>query len=361
MNGVALHYLVAVMMVATVAVPSSLAAELVAQSSSSRAALLPVEGAFPSLTGATEWLNSRPLTPAALRGKVVLVDFWTYTCINWQRTQPYVRLWADKYRDDGLVVIGVHTPEFEFEKRLDNIRPALERFRVTYPVAVDSNYGVWNAFDNQYWPAVYLIDANGKIRYHHFGEGAYEDIEAAIQHLLREAGYAGKGDDTVRLDAQGSEVEADWESLRSEENYLGSDRTQGFASSRGRVVGKSQSYTAPTSLRLNRWTLTGDWTVNPAYVLVDKAHARLVYRFHARDVHLVMGRASEGAPVRFRVLLDGHPPGDAHGADTDDQGFGAVSQQRLYQLIRQSHPIDDRTFQIEFFDSGVEAYAFTFG
>ena len=357
----ALHWLVAVMMLATAAAPSSLAAELGMRQSSSRVARLPVEGTFPSLAGATTWLNSRPLTPAALRGKVVLVDFWTYTCINWQRTEPYVRLWADKYKDDGLVVIGVHTPEFEFEKKLGNIRPALEWFRITYPVAVDSNYGVWNAFDNRYWPAVYLIDANGKIRYHHFGEGEYEGTESAIQQLLHEAGHAGKGDDTVRVDAQASEVEADWESLRSEENYLGADRTQGFASSGRQAVAKSLSYTAPTSLRLNQWALTGDWTVNPGHVLLDKANGRLVYRFHARDVHVVMGRASAGAPVRFRVLLDGHPPGNAHGADIDEQGYGAVSQQRLYQVIRQPHPIDDRTFQIEFFDSGVEAYAFTFG
>jgi thiol-disulfide isomerase/thioredoxin len=326
-----------------------------------RAAQLPVEGTLASFSGATTWLNSQPLTPEGLRGKVVLVDFWTYTCINWQRTHPYVRAWAAKYKDQGLVVIGVHTPEFEFEKNLDNIRPAMKMFDVEYPVAVDSNYGVWNAFDNHYWPAVYLADANGKIRYHQFGEGEYERTEAAIQQLLREAGYPGTGNDAVKVEARGSEVAADWSNLRSEESYLGREQAKGFASPGGALVGKSKTYAVPSSLRLNQWALGGDWTVRPGWVALDKSDGRIVYRFHARDVHLVMGPASRGSSVRFRVLLDGKPPAGAHGTDIDEQGTGTVTEQRLYQLIRQSGPIADRLFEIEFLDPGVEAYVFTFG
>ena len=322
---------------------------------------LPVEGTFPSLSGATGWLNSEPLTAEALRGKVVLVDFWTYTCINWQRTQPYVRAWAEKYRDQGLVVIGVHTPEFEFEKNVDNIRPALKRFRVEYPVAIDSDYGIWKAFRNNYWPAVYIIDAAGNLRFHHFGEGEYGRTEAVIQQLLREAGKSGIGNDTVRVDAEGSEVAADWANLRSPENYLGSDRTEGFASPSRSVTGKTRSYSAPKMLSLNQWALRGDWTVNPGAVALDKTGGAIVYRFHARDLHLVMGPSARGKSVRFRVLLDGRPPGPAHGGDVDEQGYGTVSEQRLYQLIRQTQPIAPRRFEIEFLDSGVEAFAFTFG
>ena len=327
----------------------------------SRAPHLPIEGTLPSLAGATTWLNSQPLTPEGLRGKVVLVDFWTYTCINWQRTQPYVRAWAERYRNQGLVVIGVHTPEFEFEKNVDNIRPALEMFRVDYPVAVDSNYAIWDAFGNRYWPAVYVVDANGKIRHHQFGEGEYERTEAVIQQLLREAGYSGKGNDAVRVDAHGSEVAADWDNLRSQENYLGHNRTEGFASPGSAVVGKSRNYGVPQSLMLNHWALGGDWTVNPGAIALDKGGGRIAYRFHARDLHLVMGPSSRGASIRFRVLLDGRPPGNAHGTDVDEQGYGTISGQRLYQLVRQPTPIADRVFEIEFLDPGVEAYAFTFG
>ena len=251
-----------------------------------RDARLPVEGMLPSLAGATGWLNSPPLTTEGLRGKVVLVDFWTYTCINWQRTQPYVRAWAEKYKDRGLVVIGVHTPEFEFEKKVDNIRPALKTFRVDYPVAVDSNYTIWNAFANRYWPAVYIADAKGNIRFHHFGEGEYERTERVIQQLLTEAGYSGVGNDLVQVDARGSEVEADWENLRSPEAYLGQRQAQGFASPGGAVVGKSRRYAAPRSLRLNQWALSGDWTVTAGFVTTDKAAGRIVYRFHARDLHM---------------------------------------------------------------------------
>jgi thiol-disulfide isomerase/thioredoxin len=326
-----------------------------------RMATLPVEGTFPSLAGAVAWLNAQPLTPEALRGKVVLVDFWTYTCINWQRTQPHVRAWAERYKDQGLVTIGVHTPEFAFEKNVDNIRPALKMFRIDYPVAVDSDYAIWNAFNNRYWPAVYLVDANGKIRYHHFGEGEYERTEAVIQQLLREAGYSGTGNGAIQVDARGSEVAADWENLRSGETYLGRDQTQGFASPGSSVVGKSHAYATPKSLRLNQWALSGDWTVNAGAIALDKPNGRVVYRFHARDVHLVMGPLSRGSSVRFRVLLDGRPPGNAHGTDVDEQGNGTVTEQRLYQLVRQRTPIADRLFEIEFLDAGVEAYVFTFG
>lgn len=322
---------------------------------------LPVEGRLPPFTAATGWLNSEPLTAAGLRGKVVLVDFWTYTCINWQRTQPYVRAWAEKYKDRGLVVIGAHTPEFEFEKIVDNIRPALKTFRVGYPVAVDGDYGIWKAFDNHYWPAVYIADAQGNIRFHHFGEGQYERIERVIQQLLREAGQSGVADDLVAVDARGSEVEADWQNLRSPEAYLGVTRAHGFASPGRPLVGKSRNYAVPPTLRLNQWALGGDWTIKDGLVALDKPNGRIAYRFHARDVHLVMGPAARGTPVRFRILVDGRPPGAARGGDVDEQGYGVAREQRLYQLVRQPKPIRERQFEIEFLDPGVEAYAFTFG
>lgn len=355
--------LLAAMLASSVGTPIETLAQdkHVMQPTTSAMSRLPVEGQLPSLAGATSWLNSEPLTPATLRGKVVLVDFWTYTCINWQRTQPYIRAWAEKYKDQGLVVIGVHTPEFNFEKNVDNIRPALKMFRVDYPVAVDSDHAIWNAFRNQYWPAVYIVDANGNIRHHQFGEGEYERTEAVIRQLLREAGYSGTGKDTVQVDARGSEVAADWENLRSPENYLGRERTDGFASPGSTRVGKSHSYVAPRSLTLNHWALSGDWTVNPGAIVLDKAGGRIAYRFHARDVHLVMGPSARGSTVRFRVLLDGRSPGPAHGIDVDEQGYGSVTEQRLYQLIRQPKPIADRLLEIEFLDPGVEGYAFTFG
>jgi len=331
------------------------------QTMTMRAHPLPFEGTLPSFAGAIVWLNSQPLTPEALRGKVVLIDFWTYTCINWQRTEAYVRAWAERYKNQGLVVIGVHTPEFGFEKNVDNIRPALKMFRIDYPVAVDSDYAIWNAFGNRYWPAVYVADANGKIRYHQFGEGEYERTEAVIQQLLREAGYSGMGNDAVQVDARGSEVAADWDDLRSQENYLGRDQTQGFASGGSAPIGKSRTYAAPPSLRLDQWALSGDWTVSPGAVALDKANGRIVYRFHARDLHLVMGPSSRGSSIRYRVLLDGRAPGAAHGADIDEQGNGTVTEQRMYQLIRQPKPITDRVFEIEFLDPDVEAYVFTFG
>jgi thiol-disulfide isomerase/thioredoxin len=319
------------------------------------------EGMFPSLGGTTEWLNSPPLTPASLRGKVVLVNFWTYTCINWLRTLPYIHAWAEKYKDQGLVLIGVHTPEFAFEHDLRNVRREVASLKVDYPVAVDNDYAVWDAFSNHYWPALYLIDAEGRIRYHHFGEGNYEQSEMMIQQLLAEAGHSDVSRQPVTVDAHGVEVAADWGNLRSGENYVGYDRTTNFASPGGEVLGEPHAYTAPARFSLNDWALSGDWTMERQFVRLNQANGRIVYRFHARDLHLVMGPAASGASVRFRVLIDGEPPGAAHGTDVDEQGSGTVTNQRLYQLIRQPGVIADRTFEIEFLDAGVEAYAFTFG
>jgi thiol-disulfide isomerase/thioredoxin len=321
---------------------------------------LPVQGEFPSLSGATGWLNSQPLTAESLRGKVVLVDFWTYTCINWLRTLPYVRAWTEKYKDRGLVVIGVHTPEFEFEKNAGNVRRAAKDMGVTYPIALDSDYAIWRAFRNHSWPAIYAVDAQGRIRHHHFGEGEYERAEMIIQQLLAEAGSGNPGHELVTVDARGAEAAADWGSLKSPENYVGADRTENFASPGGVVPGGRRVFAAPAQLRLNHWALSGDWTMNRQAIALNKPGGRIAYRFHARDLHLVMG-PPRGAPVRFRVLIDGKPPGAAHGIDVDAQGNGTVGEQRLYQLIRQQQPIDDRRFEIEFRDPGVEAFAFTFG
>jgi len=322
---------------------------------------LPVEGRFPPLGGATGWLNSQPLTAADLRGKVVLVDFWTYTCINWLRSLPYVRKWAEKYKEQGLVVIGVHTPEFRFEKDVDNVRRAAKEMKIDFPIAIDNDYAIWRAFDNHYWPALYVIDAQGRIRHHQFGEGEYERSERIIQQLLSEAGFSGIGDQLAAVDARGVEAEADWADLKSPENYLGHERTENFVSPGGAVLDKRRVYAAPARVKLNDWALSGDWTVKKDAVVLNKASGRIAYRFHARDLHLVMGPAVRGASVRFRVFIDGQPPGAAHGIDVDDQGNGTVAEQRLYQLIRQSTPIADRQFEIEFLDPGVEAFSFTFG
>jgi thiol-disulfide isomerase/thioredoxin len=316
---------------------------------------------MPPLDGATAWLNSPLLNSEELRGKVVAVDFWTYTCINWLRTLPYIRAWAERYRDHGLVVIGVHTPEFPFEHDIDNVRRAVQEMRVTYPVAIDNEYAVWEAFDNHYWPALYLIDAQGHIRYQQFGEGDYEEAEEAIKELLAEAGDTGIEDELVTVGPHGLEVAADWAHLASGENYLGHERSNGFASPGGAVVGEQSAYSTPERLGRNQWALSGQWTVEPGFVALNAANGRIVYRFHARDVHLVMGPTAHGSSVRFRVGLDGQVPGDAHGSDVDAQGEGLVSEQRLHQLIRQPGSIADRTFEIEFLDAGVEAYAFTFG
>jgi thiol-disulfide isomerase/thioredoxin len=316
---------------------------------------------MPSLNGATEWLNSKPLARKDLQGKVVLVDFWTYSCINWRRAQPYIRAWADKYRDKGLVVIGVHSPEFQFEKDVSNVRQALKEVDIHYPVLVDSDHAIWRAFENNYWPALYLVDARSRIRYHKFGEGDYEVSERAIQALLVEAGASGIDSQPISVQGRGPEAAPDWDNLRSPENYLGHERTENFESSGGREKDKPHKYAAPGELRLNHWSLSGDWSVHAQEIHLNKSNGRILYRFHARDLHLVMGPANRGAAVRFRVLIDGHAPGDAHGVDVDEQGNGTMSEPKMYQLIRQPAPIQDRLFEIEFLDPGVKAYSFTFG
>jgi len=326
-----------------------------------RAAQLPVEGQMPSFDGATTWINSEPLTPAALRGRMVAVDFWTYTCVNWLRTLPYVRAWAEKYRDKGLTVIGVHTPEFSFEKDLDNVRREVKALNVDYPVAVDSDYGVWQDFDNHYWPALYLVDAQGSIRGHHFGEGAYDMSEMVIQQLLAEAGSSGFTEELVTAKPEGLEVAADWSTLESGETYVGYEQAEGFASPGGAVSNQPHSYSVPNRLRTNEWALSGVWTITGGFASLSQAPGRIAFRFHARDVNLVMGPAMRGGSARFRVLLDGEAPREAHGTDIDQNGQGSVGEQRTYQLIRQPDTIGDRTFEIEFLDAGAEAYCFTFG
>src|SRR5262245_21571070 len=322
---------------------------------------LPVEGQLPSLSGATGWLNSEPLTAAGLVGKVVLVDFWTYTCINWLRTLPYLRAWAETYQDHGLVVLGVHTPEFDFEHDLDNLRRATTALRVDYPIAIDNDDAIWDAFDNHYWPALYVTDAQGQIRHHRFGEGDYEQSEAIIQRLLTAAGTGRTDRRPVPVDATGAETAADWDSLRSPENYLGYARSENFASPNGAVLHTPHGYAARARLQLSQWALAGIWTVRRQAIALHQARGRIAYRFHARDLHLVMGPAAPGTAVRFRVLVDGQPPGAARGTDVDDQGDGTVTEPRLHQLIRQPGPVTDRTFEITFLDPDVQAYAFTFG
>jgi thiol-disulfide isomerase/thioredoxin len=322
---------------------------------------IPREGQLPSFSGATIWLNSQPLAAADLRGKVVLVEFWTYTCINWRRTLPYVRAWAEKYKDQGLVVIGVHTPEFSFEKNADNVRWAIKDMNIGFPVAVDNNYAIWRGFDNQYWPALYFVDAKGAIRHHQFGEGNYEQSERIIQQLLAEAGAKGGNDKPTPVETAGAEVAADWGHLGSGENYLGYERTSNFVSPGGAVENRRQSYVAPGKLRLNEWALSGAWTMGPESNVVNASNGRILYRFHARDVNLIMGPAARIGSVRFRVYIDGKEPGASHGVDVDNQGNGTVTGQRMYQLIRQQAPITDREFVIEFLDPGVEVFDFTFG
>jgi thiol-disulfide isomerase/thioredoxin len=355
--------LLAAILASAIGAPNDILAadKSVAQQITPAAVQLPVEGELPSLGSATGWLNSQPLTVAGLRGKVVLIDFWTYTCINWLRTLPYVRAWAEKYKNQGLVVIGVHAPEFEFEKNVDNVRRAAKDMKVNYPIAIDNDYAIWRALKNEYWPALYFVDAQGRIRHHHFGEGEYEQSEMVIQQLLADARISNIDHKLVSVDARGVEAAADWGSLKSPENYVGYERTENFASPGGAVLDKRRVYAAPAQLRLNQWALSGDWTVKKQATALNKANGRIAYRFHARDVHLVMGPAVQGTSVRFRVLIDGKPPGAAHGIDVDDQGNGTVSEQRLYQLIRQPKPTADRQFEIEFLDAGVEVFAFTFG
>ena len=325
------------------------------------AAHLPSEGQAPSFEGATGWLNSPPLVADNLRGRPVLVNFCTFTCINWIRQLPYVRAWAEKYEDRGLVVVGVHTPEFTVEHDLDNIRRALRAMSVEYPVAIDNDYAIWSAFANRAWPALYFVDAEGQIRHHRLGEGDYERSERVVQQLLQEAGSSGVDDNLVSVDPDAAEAPADWDSLESPENYVGYDRTEHFASPGGADLDEPRDYAVPDSLRLNQWALGGDWTMTRETSELNEAEGRIVYRFHARDLHLVMGPAASGASVRFRALLDGQPPGPAHGADVDGEGNGAVTEPRLHQLIRQPGRVEERTFEISFLDPGVQAYSFTFG
>jgi thiol-disulfide isomerase/thioredoxin len=314
-----------------------------------------------AIADATEWINSPRLTTGDLQGKVVLVDFWTYTCINWLRTLPYIRAWAKKYAQ-GLVVVGVHTPEFPFEHDVENVRREVRRREIDYPVAIDSSFAIWRAFKNQYWPALYLLDAKAKIRQHQFGEGEYPQTEMAIQRLLADAGAAAAGDAVAaRVEAGGVEAPADWASLRTPETYVGYERAERFASRETAESDRRRRYTAPARLDLNQWALAGEWTIGKQATVLNSADGRIVFRFHARDLHLVMGPPRSRMPIRFRVSLDGQPPGAAHGLDVDEAGNGTVTEPRLYQLIRQRMPIVDRQFEIAFPDAGVETYSFTFG
>ena len=322
---------------------------------------LSVEGGLPALDGAVEWLNSPPLTKQGLRGKVVLIDFWTYSCINCLRAIPYVRAWAQKYKDQGLVVIGVHTPEFAFERDVDNVKHAVRDLNIDYPVAIDSNFVLWRAFDNQYWPAHYFIDTEGRIRHHHFGEGQYAESEHVIQQLLTETGKADIAKGTVSVSAGGAEAAADTGNVKSPETYIGFMRAENFSSPGGAVQDVDHVYALPSDLRLNQWALSGTWKIEDERAVLGVAGGGIAYRFHARDLHLVLGSGEDGKPVRFRVLIDGQPPGDDHGVDIDANGEGVVSGQRLYQLVRQRGPVKDRTFEIQFLDPGAQAFAFTFG
>jgi thiol-disulfide isomerase/thioredoxin len=321
---------------------------------------LRTEGQMPAFDGATGWLNSEPLTPEGLRGRVVLVQFWTYTCINWLRTLPYVRAWADAYREQGLVVVGVHTPEFSFERDIANVRSAVESMRISYPVALDSRYAVWEAFANHYWPALYFVDATGGVRHHVFGEGDYDLSEQVIRQLLDDAGSSTVDQPLVSVRAEGAEAAADWDDRTTPETYLGYARGGDLASPAPAAPG-SRRYTFPLRLRRNQWALSGNWSIGSEAVVLDQPGGRIAFSFHARDLHLVMGPPAGRPPVRFRVRIDGAPPGPAHGVDVDDGGNGTADYQRMYQLIRQPAPIGDRLFEIEFLDAGVEAYVFTFG
>lgn len=321
---------------------------------------LPVEGVMPPLTGATTWINTPPLTTEQLRGKVVVVDFWTYSCINCIRSIPYVRAWAEKYKDQGLVVIGVHTPEFAFEKSEANVRQNVQRLGITYPVAMDNDFAIWRAFRNQYWPAHYFIDAQGQIRHHHFGEGDYAGSERVIQQLLKEAGAAGLANDVVRVQASGAEAAADMGQVASPETYVGYARAENFRSPGGLARDGVKTY-AGAPLQLNDWSLAGDWRVTREHADLQKAGGRVSFRFKARDLHLVMGPSQTGATPRFRVTIDGAAPGVDAGSDIDAQGLGRIQGERLYQLIRQVGPVRECTFEIEFLDPGVQVFAFTFG
>lgn len=314
-----------------------------------------------SLDKSTGWINANPIKSTDLKGKVVLIEFCTYTCINWIRTIPYVRAWADKYKDQGLVVIGIHSPEFEFEKNFDNVRREIGTMNINFPIATDNNYAIWKAFDNAYWPAIYLVDANGRVRYHQFGEGNYEETGKMIQQLLNEAGSEKVEHGLIYVKGIGVESAPDWGNMRSPENYVGYERTENFSSPDGAELGISHAYTLPSKLELNQWALSGHWVFGNQSILLKKPNGRMVYRFYSRDLHLVMGSSDGEKTIRFRILMDGKPPGSAHGVDVDNHGYGTIRAQRLYQLIRQQTPIIEREFEIEFFDAGVEVFSFTFG
>ncbi|MET0938420.1 MAG: redoxin domain-containing protein [Gaiellaceae bacterium] len=322
---------------------------------------LTVEGRMPGFEGAAGWLNSEPLAADDLRGKVVLADFCTYTCINWLRTLGYVRAWAEKYEDQGLVVVGVHTPEFPFEADTENVVEAVKALNVEFPIALDPAYAVWEAFSNRYWPAVYIADTEGRIRHHQFGEGGYDECERVIQQLLRDAGGDAVSEDLSSVTPDGIEAQADWGTLESPETYVGYQQGRNFASPEGVTVDGERTYSVPDPLRLNSWALSGDWTFEARATILNRAGGAIAFRFHARDVNVVLRSRTRDTPVPFRVLLDGASPGAAHGLDVDDHGNGTLVRPRLYQLVRQPGSIADRTFEIRFDDAGVEAYVFTFG
>ena len=318
------------------------------------------QGPMPDLDGRVAWLNSAPLSTKSLRGKVVLVNFWTYSCINSLRELPYMKAWAAKYKDSGLVVIGVHAPEFGFEKDPANVKNAVSDLKIAYPIPIDSNHSIWSAFHNEYWPADYFIDRKGRIRYHHFGEGEYEKSERVIQELLREGGAAGPNADFVRINAAGAEAPPS-NDVRSPETYVGYARAENFASPERIARGSRKTYSPPAKAALNQWGLGGSWNTGAESGTLESAPGKIVFRFHARDLHMVLGPAKNGTPVRFKVKLNGTAPGDDHGSDSGADGAGEVRQPRMYQLIRQKGSINDATFEIEFLDPGVEAFSFTFG
>ncbi len=318
------------------------------------------EGRMPQLDGAVTWLNSAPLSSKSLRGKVVLVNFWTYSCINSLRELPYMKAWAEKYKDAGLVVIGVHAPEFGFEKDPANVKKAVFDLKVAYPIPIDSNHSIWRAFRNEYWPADYIVDAKGRIRYHHFGEGEYVTSERMIQALLKENGATGLDDGAVRITADGAEAPPG-EDVRSPETYAGYARTENFASPERMAPESPKTYSAPTRLALNQWGLGGSWNAGGERSALQAAPGKVVFRFHSRDLHMVLGPAKKGTPVRFKVTLNGAAPGRDHGSDSGADGAGEIREPRMYQLVRQKGPIKDVTFEIEFLDPGVEVFSFTFG
>ena len=322
---------------------------------------VPMPNFRPSLKGATGWLNSHPLEMQGLRGKVVLIDFWTYTCINWRRTLPYVRAWAEKYKMQGLVVIGVHTPEFSFEQQFENVRHAVGQMDIDFPVATDNNYQIWDSFQNLYWPALYLIDAKGQLRYQKFGEGDYVQIEMQIQKLLKEVSPFNVPEQPVLVVPCGVELAADWSNLQSPENFLGYNRTESFATPKRFIPDRPVQYDQPSQLKLNQWALSGEWVMGKEHVRLLKGQGKVLYCFHARDLHLIMGPGTPGSAVRYRVLINGKSPGSSQGTDVDPNGNGLVTEHRMYHLVRQKEEIVDREFQIEFLDPEVEVYDFTFG